>query len=68
VPVVSELFGEVLNREVIPMEKTSLYKQDNLGLKSLDEKNKLVQVHVDDLHIRYTEEDLQNIIIPFLRL
>ena len=50
------------------MEKTSLYKQDNLGLKSLDEKNKLVQVHVDDLHIRYTEEDLQNIIIPFLRL
>lgn len=54
--------------EVIPMEKTEFYLNDLLGLKTLDENKKIIRVYIDDKHVRYSEEDLNRILIPFLRL
>jgi len=54
--------------EVIPMEKTEFYLNDLLGLKTLDENKKIIRVYIDDMHVRYSEEDLNRIFIPFLRL
>ena len=73
-PPASELFGEwskkdgAGNRVIIKMEDTPLYKDDYIGLKSLDEKKALFQVHIDKNHIEYTDEDITKHFIPFLKM
>lgn len=70
----SEIFGEVSKRDKdgkrkkVDMEDTEIYKNDWLGLKYLQEHNKIKMVHIDAQHIKYTPEDVHKTFLPFLRL
>ena len=54
--------------QVKTMEETEFYINDLLGLRTLDENKKIIRVYIDDMHVRYSEDDLNNFFIPFLRL
>ena len=75
-PPESEIFGEVTpetagllasKREVIPMVNTSLYKTDALGLKTLNEQGKVQIIKLDEEHVDFTDKDVEEIFIPFLK-
>jgi len=42
----------------LPMTSQEIYKQDNLGLKFLNENKKLEVVHINGKHIEYKDEDV----------
>jgi hypothetical protein len=54
-------------RRIIPMEESDFYKNDDLGLKTLKEQNKLAIVHIDGQHTEYKEEHINQFFIPFLK-
>ncbi|KAL6079966.1 Palmitoyl-protein thioesterase 1 [Balamuthia mandrillaris] len=70
VPRESEWFGEFAKGSlstIVPMNETDLYKQDWIGLKTLDQNGKLVFLSVDGDHLRFTDQWFQqNIIAPYL--
>lgn len=54
-------------RKVVKMEDTDWYKQDVLGLKTLQDTNRLFTHHINAGHVQYTQDDVMNKFIPFLR-
>lgn len=51
------------------MEETDLYKEDRIGLKTLNEQKKITLIEIKDAdHLRFTEEWFtENIVDKYLR-
>ena len=66
-PKESEWFQQ-LNADgtVQPLEESDFYTQDYLGVKTLNEANKIQFVSVVGDHLQFTEADITNTIVPFL--
>lgn len=66
-PKESEWFQELdkLGR-VTPLEESDFYKNDYIGVKALNEAGKIQFVEVDGDHLQFSQEDIDNTIIPFL--
>lgn len=57
-----------LNKSIVPLRESSIYLEDRIGLKILDETNRLHLLEVDGDHLQFTDEwFVQNIIIKFLK-
>ncbi len=41
------------NRKIIHLKDSDFYKNDNLGLRNLDKKNKLFMKHIDAKHTSF---------------
>ncbi|XP_024058308.2 palmitoyl-protein thioesterase 1 [Terrapene carolina triunguis] len=68
-PPASEWFGYYRSgqaKETIPLQETSLYTKDQLGLQQMDKAGKLVFLSVAADHLRFSEEWFYTNIIPFL--
>uniref|UniRef100_A0A5F5PGB1 palmitoyl-CoA hydrolase n=1 Tax=Equus caballus TaxID=9796 RepID=A0A5F5PGB1_HORSE len=68
-PVDSEWFGFYRSgqaKETIPLQETTLYTQDRLGLKEMDKAGQLVFLAVEGDHLQLSEEWFYAHIIPFL--
>jgi len=68
-PKESEWFGsyDVGNTEITLMEDSIVYKEDTIGLKTLDEQNKLYLREVADAdHCHFGHRTILNSFIPFL--
>ncbi|XP_021562200.1 palmitoyl-protein thioesterase 1 isoform X5 [Carlito syrichta] len=68
-PVDSEWFGFYKSgqaKETIPLQETSLYTQDRLGLKEMDKAGQLVFLAIEGDHLQLSEEWFYAHIIPFL--
>lgn len=72
-PRSSQIFGETSKKDAdgkrneIKMEDTENYKNDDLGLKYLNEHQKLKTVHIDAKHTAYKDDDIKNTFLPFLK-
>jgi palmitoyl-protein thioesterase len=68
-PVDSEWFGFYRSgqaKETIPLQETTLYTQDRLGLKQMDKAGQLVFLATEGDHLQLSEEWFNAHIIPFL--
>ncbi|CAM4578798.1 palmitoyl-protein thioesterase 1 [Lepidochelys kempii] len=68
-PPASEWFGYYRSgqaKETIPLQETSLYKEDQLGLQQMDKAGKLVFLSVAGDHLHFSEEWFYTNIIPLL--
>nr|XP_006114851.1 palmitoyl-protein thioesterase 1 isoform X2 [Pelodiscus sinensis] len=68
-PPASEWFGFYRSgqaKETIPLQQTSLYTEDQLGLQQMDKAGKLVFLSVEGDHLRFSEEWFYTNILPFL--
>ena len=55
------------DNETVDLQSTTLYKEDWLGLKSLDEQGKLVFLEQEGDHMDHNEDwFIKNIVKPFL--
>lgn len=50
----------------MPLNETDFYKNDNIGLKTLNEAGKVTFSSIVGNHLQFTEKDIENIIIPAL--
>lgn len=69
VPGISEWFGFYKpgkGKEIYNLTESDLYKQDKLGLKTLDDQKKLHFESFDSDHLQMTEEQLRNLIRKYL--
>jgi len=70
-PHESETFGEIVkegdNNKLLNLRDTEWFKSDQLGLKTLDDKKKLHLVSINASHTEYSDKDLENTFIPFLK-
>nr|XP_021395079.1 palmitoyl-protein thioesterase 1 isoform X2 [Lonchura striata domestica] len=69
-PPISEWFGFYKSgqaKETIPLQETSLYKEDRLGLQEMDKAGKLVFLGVKGDHLHFSEEWFDSSILPFLQ-
>jgi len=71
-PIESEWFGFYKpgqDQEIETMRNSTLYKEDWLGLKVLDESNRLKFLEVNGGHLQFTDPwFIQNIIKPYLNI
>ncbi|XP_069333858.1 palmitoyl-protein thioesterase 1 isoform X3 [Eulemur rufifrons] len=68
-PVDSEWFGFYRSgqaKETIPLQETTLYTQDRLGLKEMDKAGQLVFLATEGDHLQLSEEWFNANIIPFI--
>ena len=66
-PKESEWFWEFdENKNLLKVENTDLYKNDEIGLKVLMDANKVDFVSVEGDHLQFSHDDLNNTIIPAL--
>lgn len=49
------------------VQETDFYQQDYIGLRALQEANKVSYISIDGEHLQFTNEDVQDIFIPFLQ-
>ncbi|XP_062996890.1 palmitoyl-protein thioesterase 1 [Elgaria multicarinata webbii] len=69
-PSASEWFGYYRSgqaKETIPLKETSLYTEDRLGLKEMDQAGKLVFLGTVGDHLRFSKEWFYKNILPFLQ-
>ncbi|NXW60216.1 PPT1 thioesterase, partial [Eurystomus gularis] len=69
-PPISEWFGFYKpgqDKETIPLQETSLYTEDRLGLQEMDKAGKLVFLGVKGDHLHFSEEWFYTAILPFLQ-
>ncbi|XP_063810164.1 palmitoyl-protein thioesterase 1 [Pseudophryne corroboree] len=68
-PAESEWFGFYQtgqSKETIPLQESSLYIEDRLGLKEMDKSGKLVFLAADGDHLQFSEQWFIEHILPFL--
>lgn len=53
--------------KLIEMEKTELYTKDLIGLKILNENGKVLKFSINDEHLHYSDDDINNYIIKYLK-
>ncbi|KAH0502082.1 Palmitoyl-protein thioesterase 1 [Microtus ochrogaster] len=69
-PVESEWFGFYISgqaKETIPVQESTIYKEDRLGLKQMDKAGKLVFLAKEGDHLQLSKEWFHAHIIPFLK-
>ncbi|XP_022158107.1 palmitoyl-protein thioesterase 1-like [Momordica charantia] len=69
IPKESALFGyykDGSTDEVLPAQETELYKEDWIGLRSLDERGKVVYETVPGVHADSPDETLNKFVVPYL--
>jgi len=67
-PKESEWFWELQeNGEVRKLEETEFFKNDLIGLKKLMDSGKVQFVEFQGQHLEITDEEVDNIIVPFLQ-
>lgn len=52
---------------VLPLNGTDFYNKDFIGLKALNEAGKAKFSEVKGDHLQFTKEDIENVLIPFLK-
>ena len=53
--------------EVMKLEDSEFYKNDSIGIKTLNEAGKLTFTQFKGDHLQFTTDDIKNTIIPFLK-
>lgn len=69
-PMESEHFGFYAEKDtskIIPLRQSSLYVDDRLGLKTMDEQGRLKFLESDTDHLQFTDQWFIENILPFLR-
>lgn len=56
-----------IDGSITPVTETDFYKNDLIGLKTLNEAGKVQFVEFAGNHLQFTEEQIVTIIAPFLR-
>ncbi|KAL2611865.1 hypothetical protein R1flu_023557 [Riccia fluitans] len=59
-------FGANDFRKVLPAVETDLYKEDWIGLKTLDEAGRVAFLSVPGGHLAITEAEMQEMVVPYL--
>ncbi|KAF6149921.1 hypothetical protein GIB67_008642 [Kingdonia uniflora] len=70
VPIETAWFGfypEGSFGQVLPPRQTKLYTEDWIGLRTLDEANKVKFIHLPGIHIGITPEGLIENVVPYLK-
>ena len=52
---------------ILPVNQTDFYKNDLIGLKTLDEAGKVQYASFEGNHLQMTNDEITNIIAPFLK-
>lgn len=66
-PKESEWFQQLdQDGNLMPLEDSDFYKNDQLGVKALNEAGKIQFVSVVGDHLQFSEADIENTIVPFL--
>uniref|UniRef100_A0A5B7BVT0 Putative palmitoyl-protein thioesterase 1 n=1 Tax=Davidia involucrata TaxID=16924 RepID=A0A5B7BVT0_DAVIN len=52
---------------ILPAEETTLYTEDWIGLKTLDEAGKVKFINVSGEHLHISRSDMENHIVPYLK-
>lgn len=66
-PKESEWFQELDSTGAVqPLQDSDFYKSDYIGLRALNEAKKVQFVSVVGDHLQFSQEDIDNTIIPFL--
>ena len=52
---------------VLPVNQTAFYKDDLIGLRTLDEAGKVTYAAFDGNHLQFTDEQIKDVIAPFLK-
>ena len=60
-------FYDKKGQKIVPLRQSDFYKKDYLGIKTLDQKKKLIFVSIAQDHVKYTEREFVIYIIPFLK-
>lgn len=55
------------NGKVQPLKESDFYKQDYIGLKSLDEAGKIKFDEINGDHLQFTTSYIKETVIPFLK-
>jgi palmitoyl-protein thioesterase len=58
-----QIYFLLTSSQVIPLRETQLYKEDWLGLKKMDQEEKLVFIDLEEDHLRFTMKWLADEII-----
>jgi palmitoyl-protein thioesterase len=67
-PPETAIFGEMQeDRSVKDVHDTDLFKNDLIGLKQLEEANKITWKKLKGNHLQFTEDFIQHELIPFLK-
>lgn len=69
VPKETSLFGYYPDGSwstILPSQKTTLYKEDWIGLRTLDEAGKVKYVNVSGQHLEISVNDMKKYILPYL--
>ncbi|XP_063168453.1 palmitoyl-protein thioesterase 1 [Candoia aspera] len=69
-PPASEWFGYYRSgqtKEILPLQNTTLYTEDRLGLKEMDQAGKLVFLAAEGDHLQFSKEWFFKNIVPFLQ-
>ncbi|KAM7274321.1 hypothetical protein ACFE04_028985 [Oxalis oulophora] len=53
---------------VLPPQKTKLYKEDWIGLRTLDKKGKVKFIRVEGFHLKISIEDTKKYVVPYLEV
>ncbi|XVF79778.1 hypothetical protein PTKIN_Ptkin15bG0016800 [Pterospermum kingtungense] len=54
-------------RPVLPVQETMFYKEDWIGLRTLDEAGKVKFVNVSGNHLRISKSDMKKYMVPYLK-
>ena len=54
------------DKNVVPLEDSDFYKNDLIGLKSLNDAKKVQFISIDGDHLQFSKDDINNTFIPFL--
>ena len=66
-PKESAFFAEYdENHELVDMENTRIYKEDLFGLKTLNEKGKILKFWINNRHCKYEWKDIDRTVVPFI--
>ena len=60
-------FYDKKGQKIVHLKQSDFYKKDYLGIKTLDQKKKLIFVSIAQDHVKYTEREFVIYIIPFLK-
>ncbi|CAD7090235.1 unnamed protein product [Hermetia illucens] len=69
-PIETEWFGFYKpdqDKDILPLKESPLYKEDRLGLRQLDADSKLVFLAIEGDHLHFTDEWLDEHIVPILK-
>lgn len=54
------------DQTILPVNQTDFYKNDLIGLRTLEEAGKVTYLEFEGNHLQFTEDQINNIIAPFL--